>query len=186
MVNVALDIDKYVSHSTKFRNLSNVEPIEGIILLKEKNLINDSSNDSSIDEIKSPTVKESAYNKMFAFNVEGKNVTTNNDCNKEEKIKSEKLENNVIKKNNNHDIHVIAEEGKNEFLLTGMKFDKSKKNFFDFDMEMITTNESKQSKYLPPLTKRSSYFKNKNIRIGDNLDTEDLKSPDINESIFYL
>ena len=51
---------------------------------------------------------------------------------------------------------------------------------------MSPSNELKQSKYLPPLTKRSLYFNNKNIKIGDNKETE-INSPKINESnILFL
>ena len=48
MGNLALDLDKYLSHSVDFRKIPKVEPLQGINLLKENNLI-DVSNDSSFE-----------------------------------------------------------------------------------------------------------------------------------------
>jgi hypothetical protein len=180
MGNLALDLDKYLSHSVDFRKIPKVEPLQGINLLKENNLI-DVSNDSSFEEIKKQKAKDSSNKKMFPFDIsqENKNITNNNFN-----------EINTFRKKNTNEIHVIKEEAKTEFLLTGMgmKFDDSKKNFYDFDNDINSPiNDLKQSKYLPPLTKKSSYFRNKNIKIGVNFDNEEIKFPENYESIFiYL
>jgi hypothetical protein len=181
MGNLALDLDKYLSHSLDFRKIAKVEPLQGINLLKENNLIDNSSNDSSFEEIKIQKAKDSSNKKMFPFEEAVANKNTNNNTNN-----NNFNEINTFRIKNTNEIHVIKEEGKSEFLLTGMKFNDSKKNFIDFDNEMSPSNELKQSKYLPPLTKRSSYFKNKNIKIGDNFDNEEIKLTENNESIFFL
>lgn len=212
MENLALDIDKYITQSVNFRETYNLEPIEGICLLKENNLIEDMEHDSSFEDLNNNNNKKQnnlnnnispgdTFN-MRKFSFENKNhnnnypnerekdINNNHLSEKEkdnkEKIRSEKSKsishnqgnlktekNEKINKRTSHNFHTIAEEGKSDFLLTGMRLTESnKKTFYDLDNENL--NELKQSKYLPPLTKRSSYFKNKNIKFGSD-NNNDLK-----------
>lgn len=185
MPNIAIDIDKYVIDSVNFRKTKTLEPLEGINLLRENKLIKETNYDSSHNPFSSPNIKRNTLNNSKLFSFEKNYSPLRN----EEKLKTENFSNllnstNKIdkfkKKEYIPDIHPIAEEGKSEFLITGMKInDNNKKSFYDLDNEMSNLNELKESKFLPPLTKRSNYFKEKNITIRSQKDQMERENKEI-------
>lgn len=188
MKNIALDIDKYVKESVNFRKTKELEPLEGINVLIEKKLINETNYDSSHNPFKSPNAKNNFSSRILGYD----NNFNSNDKGKEDKSKTENLSSifnfsnkqEKIKREYIQDIQPISEEGKSEFLITGMKIsnNNTKKEFYDLEKDVSQINELKESKFLPPLTKRSTYFKEKNITIRSQ---KEKKETEKNESILF-
>lgn len=209
--NLANDIDSYVSHEINFRKLENLKPIEGINNINKQREKEEKENfsenkknyiDTSIEREKMN--KEKERENLGETLINYNNSKKEKESNKEEKslkIKTEKSFKNLTTekstKNYKGDIHIIAEEGKSDFLLTGMKLDGKKTLYDEFNNFEDNNNlsEKNNSKYLPPLTKRSFNIKGKSLNFNitgntnnnnnfrESGDLNSLRSPEKKESI---
>ena len=176
--NIAIDIDNYINNSKNFRKLENIKPIEEINKFLDKNSTNDNENIRKIT--KNLTIRTN-------YNYNNTSSGIKNDSSGIKINRSSKSLANVFDFNDNksnkksfyspspmNNFQVIFEETKSDFLMTGLKFSNGQ-----------DIKEQNQSKYLPPLTNKSSFFINKDIKIIENKKTDE-NFDELNKGIFLL